>query len=124
QSLRGAFHGSRCEVRTPPLRRRNLHVTRCPFRKSCASMFWARQWGKIMARLPPVALSLLDNKDIDHACAYCVPGIPGSGGTRPFGVPCACPFHTPSLGLALSAAPPDRCARPPIQSARGDRDGL
>ena len=37
-----------------------LKKTRCPFRKSCASMFWARQGVKSWAGSPPVALSLLD----------------------------------------------------------------
>jgi len=34
-------------------------VTRCPFRKSCASMFWARQGVNSWAGSPHVALSLL-----------------------------------------------------------------
>jgi membrane associated rhomboid family serine protease len=51
---------------------------RCPFRKSCASIFWARQRVNSWACSPHVALSLLHDKDIDHARAYCVPGLPGS----------------------------------------------
>src|SRR6516165_447998 len=34
-------------------------ATRCPFRKSCASMFWARQGVNSWAGSPHVALSLL-----------------------------------------------------------------
>src|SRR3989440_6874506 len=38
---------------------RVANLTRCPFRKSCASMFWARQGVKSWAGSPHVALSLL-----------------------------------------------------------------
>ena len=55
----------------------NPLLTRCPFRKSCASMFWVRQGVKSWAGSPHVALSL-SMKDIDHACAYCVPCHPCS----------------------------------------------
>src|SRR5262245_22224998 len=53
-------------------------ATRCPFRKSCASMFWARQGVQSWPGAPHVALSLLYAKDMDHACTYGVPGIPRS----------------------------------------------
>jgi len=48
---------------------------RCPFRKSCASMFWARQRVKSWPCSLHVMLSLLHDKDIAHARAYCAPGI-------------------------------------------------
>jgi hypothetical protein len=59
---------------TSPLR----EGPRCPFRKSCASIFWARQRVKSWACSPHVVLTLLHDKDLDHARASCMPGIPGS----------------------------------------------
>jgi hypothetical protein len=56
----------------------NLGLARCPFRKSCASIFWARQRVKSWACSPHVVLTLLHDKDLDHARASCMPGIPGS----------------------------------------------
>jgi hypothetical protein len=53
-------------------------IARCPFRKSCASIFWARQRVKSWACSPHVVLTLLHDKDLDHARASCMPGIPGS----------------------------------------------
>jgi len=50
-------------------------LARCPFRKSCASMFWARQRVKSWPCSLHVMLSLLHDKDIAHARAYCAPGI-------------------------------------------------
>ena len=41
-------------------------VSSCPFRPSCASMFWARQGVQSWSGSPPVALSLLYNFDSTH----------------------------------------------------------
>src|SRR5712691_7910754 len=98
--------------------------TRCPFRKSYASIFEPSKDVELGALSEHVEPSLPCAKELDHARSTCSPHHLGSRRTVPFGVDCTSPFHATSLGLSLSVHPTGCGVGLPVESSSGSRVAL
>src|SRR5438094_9725977 len=94
-------------------------ASRCPFRKSYASIFEPSKDVELGALSDHVKPSLPCAKELDNARSTCSPHHLGSRRTVPFGVDCTSPFHATSLGLSLSVNSTGCSAGPSVASASG-----